>query len=294
MRTAVVIPCYNDPQFLEEAIASVRAQEPAELVVVDDGSKDPAMLRLLDELAASGVHVVHQANAGPGAARMAGVAATHAPYVLPLDADDLLAPGSLAALANELDRAPAVDVAWGDFELFTPQGGRVIARSPAALDPWLITYMNELPLCAMFRRDALLRAGGWQIREGYEDWDLWMALAERGCQGIRIDQVVERHREHGARRWSQDFARHERSLAVLRERHATLFAARAANRRHSTTAWWQKLLLPMIERAGFLSTDNRYRLAHLVSHPLRFSRVQLQRRAAVRSSPPPRTTHTAS
>src|SRR5207244_1331271 len=152
-------------------------------------------------LAASGVHVVHQANAGPGAARMAGVAATHAPYVLPLDADDLLAPGSLAALANELDRAPAVDVAWGDFELFTPQGGRVLARSPAA---------------------------------------------------------------------------------------------RAANRRHSTTSWWQKLLLPMIERTGFLSTDNRYRLAHLVSHPLRFSRVQLQRRAAVRSSPPPRTTHTAS
>jgi len=292
MRVAIVIPCYNDQQFLPEAIAAVQAEEPTELVVVDDGSDDPGTLRLLDSLANGGVCVLHQRNAGPAAARMAGVAASRAPYVLPLDADDLLGPGSVTALADALDAHPDAGVAWGDVELFRLRGARIVARGPEALDPWLITYVNEMPLSALFRRAVLLQAGGYQLREGYEDWDLWMALAERGVRGIHVRQVVERHREHGARRWSQDFSRHQRALTVLRERHHDLFAARETNRRRTPAPWRQKLLLPAIEAAGFMSATTKYRLAHLVSHPLRFSRQQLQRLGAVRSSPRPRTTHT--
>jgi glycosyltransferase involved in cell wall biosynthesis len=294
MRASVVIPCFNDQQFLPEAIASVRSQEPSELVVVDDGSTDPAMLRLLDSLAAEGVKVLHQANSGPSAARMAGVAASHAPYVLPLDADDLLAPGSLAALADALDADPGVGVAWGDLELFRPSGARLEGRGPRSLDAWLITYVNELPLSALFRREVLTGAGGYQLREGYEDWDLWMALAERGVRGVHVPRVVERHREHGGRRWSQDFSRHERALTTLRERHAGLFAARAASRSRSGAPSRQKLLLPLIEASSFISATTKYRLAHVVSHPLRFSQLQLQRLGVVRSSRRPRTTRTAS
>ncbi len=286
MRVAIVIPCYNDQRFLPQALAAVGAEEATEVVVVDDGSDDPETLRLLDTLATTQVRVLHQRNAGPAAARMAGVAATGAPYVLPLDADDLLGPGSVAALADALDAHPDAGVAWGDLELFRPSGARLFDRGPDALDPWLITYVNELPLSALFRREVLMQAGGYQLRDGYEDWDLWMALAERGVGGIHVRRLVERHREHGARRWSQDFSRHERALTVLRERHRDLFAARA-----SSATRRQKLLLPMIEAAGFMSAVTKYRLAHLVSHPLRFSRLQLQRLGAGRSSPRPRTTH---
>jgi glycosyltransferase involved in cell wall biosynthesis len=225
---------------------------------------------------------------------MAGVAATSARYVLPLDSDDLLGPGSIKALADALDADPGAAVAWGDLELFRSTGERVRARGPETLDPWLITYVNELPLTALFRRDWLDRTGGFRIREGYEDWDHWMALAELGCRGIHLNRVVERHREHGGRRWSQDFAKHERALRVLRERHAALFTARPQNLPRSKAPWRQKLLLPAIERAGFLSPSNQYRLAHLVSHPLRFARVQMRRLDAVRALWRPRTTRTAS
>ena len=291
MRVAIVIPCYNDQRFLPQALAAIGAEEATEVVVVDDGSDDPATLSLLDALAKTQVRVLHQRNAGPAAARMAGVAATGAPYVLPLDADDLLGPGSVAALADALDTHPEAGVAWGDHELFRPSGARLLARGPDALDPWLITYVNELPLSALFRREILLEAGGYQLREGYEDWDLWMALAERGVRGIHVARLVERHREHGARRWSQDFSRNERALTVLRERHRELFAARATNYHRSSARRRQKLLLPMIEAAGFLSAATKYRLAHLVSHPLRFSRQRLQRWAEVRAAPRRRTRH---
>ncbi len=237
MRVAIVIPCYNDQQFLPQALAAIGAEEATEVVVVDDGSDDPATLRLLDALAKTQVRVLHQRNAGPAAARMAGVAASQAPYVLPLDADDL----------------------------------------------------NELPLSALFRREILLEAGGYQLRDGYEDWDLWMALAERGVRGIHVARLVERHREHGARRWSQDFSRHVPALTVLRERHPGLFAARGTNWRRSAAPWRQRLLPPVVEAAGFISAANRYRLAHLISHPLRFSRLQLHRLGVGHSSPRPRT-----
>ena len=98
---AVVIPFYEDQATLGEALASAAAQDvPAEVVVVDDGSADPAALVALERAREDGVTVLHQDNQGPAPARMAGVRATEADYVLPLDADDRLLPGALARCAR--------------------------------------------------------------------------------------------------------------------------------------------------------------------------------------------------
>src|SRR2546429_4859718 len=170
MRVAIVIPCYNDQRFLPEAPATIEGEEPTELVVVDDGSDDPPTLRLLDSLAQAGVRVLHQPNAGPAAARMAGVVASQAPYVLPLDADDLLGPGSVRALADALDAHPEAGVAWGDLELFRPNGARLFDRGPDPLDPRLIPFVHELPLSALFRREVLLQARGYPLPRGLQGW----------------------------------------------------------------------------------------------------------------------------
>src|SRR5260370_1217929 len=90
------------------------------------------------------------------AARIPVAAATQAPSAVPLDADDLRGPGSVAALADALDTQPDAGVAWGDLELFRPGGAHLFDRGPEALDPWVITYVNEMPLSALFRREVLL------------------------------------------------------------------------------------------------------------------------------------------
>ena len=166
-RVAVVIPCYNDGATLPDALTSLAAQEPCELVVVDDGSDDPTTLRLFTELEAHGTRIVHEENRGVAAARMTGVAATNAPYVFPLDADDAIVPDVLTSLADLLDANAQAAAAWGDVQTF---GDRSVywARSPN-LDPWEVSYVNDLPVAALFRRDALLATGGWQLRGGYED-----------------------------------------------------------------------------------------------------------------------------
>ncbi|HET9768507.1 MAG TPA: glycosyltransferase family A protein, partial [Thermoanaerobaculia bacterium] len=91
---AVVIPCRDLGRTLGEAVASAHRQirAPAEVLVVDDGSRDPQTLRVLAELAADGLRVLRLPPSGLAAARNAGVRATLSPYVVTLDADDLLAP----------------------------------------------------------------------------------------------------------------------------------------------------------------------------------------------------------
>jgi glycosyltransferase involved in cell wall biosynthesis len=275
VRVAVVVPCYDDGATLPETLASVEEQEPCELVVVNDGSTDPATLRVLEEAAARGVRVVHQENRGLSGARSAGVAATSARYVFPLDADDQLAAGALTALADALDASPDAAAAWGDVVVFGDTS--LYYRPPRALDPWAITYFNELVVGSMFRRDALLAVGGWQLRDAYEDWDLWMALAEDGRTGIYVPGAMFRYRIHGSRMWRDAVARHGRIFDELRRRHERLFAARSRNWRRSPAPLRVRLLVPAISRLP-LSEYSRHRLYHVVSRPGRIVRARLGRR----------------
>jgi glycosyltransferase involved in cell wall biosynthesis len=117
-RVAVIIPCYNDGAVAEEAFDSISEDEPVEVVIVDDGSTDADTESRLAGLERRGARVVRSQNGGPGAARTAGFRATSAPLVYPLDADDMLVPGGLAAMADTLEREPAAGFAWGNYELF--------------------------------------------------------------------------------------------------------------------------------------------------------------------------------
>src|SRR5262249_3389666 len=141
-----------------------------ELVVVDDGSTDAKSLVLLKDLEHDGVHVIRQSNQGPSVATMTGLSATTAPYVMRMDADDLLEPGALEALLQALAETPRAAVAWGDLQTF----GLTTFRIPTAptFDPWLLTYVNCIPGAGcLLRRSAVVEAGGLQLRDGYEDWD---------------------------------------------------------------------------------------------------------------------------
>jgi hypothetical protein len=79
------IPCFNGGATLTEAVRSAQAQSRLdELLIVDDGSTDPGTLEVLATLEGDDLTVVRQLNWGLGPARMAGVHASHADYILPL------------------------------------------------------------------------------------------------------------------------------------------------------------------------------------------------------------------
>jgi glycosyltransferase involved in cell wall biosynthesis len=243
-RVAVVVPCFNDGALAEEAVASIQEAEPIEVVVVDDGSSEPGTLERLQALQARGVRVVRRENGGLGAARMTGVEATSAPLIYPLDADDRMEPGALAAMADALERVPGAAFAWGDYVLFGDQTGRY--RSPERWLPWTLTYVNPYPVCSMFRRETIERTGGWQMR-AYEDWDLWLRLTGFGLEGIRVDRVVYRRRLHGDSRLLAEARRkHQRLYAEIQQRNPTVFERRDEWRKRERPATWKRAAYPVL------------------------------------------------
>jgi glycosyltransferase involved in cell wall biosynthesis len=278
----VVIPCFNDGETLPEAVRSVQGQDRLdELVVVDDGSTEPHTLEVLRSLETKyGVRVVHRPNGGLGAARMSGVYATVSDYVFCLDADDRLMPNSLAALAAALDSDPKLALVWGDYQLFGEHSWR--QWTAPELDPWQITYQNDIPASVMLRRSELLAAGGWQLRGGYEDWDLLMALAERGTRGMRVPIIAYEYRQHGVRMLSDAAGKHGEIYAQLQRRHPRLVANRRRAWQSSDAPMLLKLALPIVFALP-LDANRRRLLAGAACHLARRRGIgTLMRRVARR------------
>jgi glycosyltransferase involved in cell wall biosynthesis len=279
----VVIPCFNDGATIACAVESSLDQEPCEVVVVDDGSTDEATKAAIRRLSGPNVAVVlRPQNGGPAAARTSGVLASSAPYVFPLDADDCLLPGALTPLADLLDSDTSLSVAWGDYCFAGAKRHR--RRTADSLDPWSLTYYNDVPTSALIRRDALCAVDGWSLHEGYEDWDLWMALVEAGYTGRRIDGIIYRYRIHGPRAHARFRAQHDRLYRMLGERHARLFNARARNWRASPAPLALKCAVPVIDQLPRLTATQRMFLFGLVAHTVRGDGYVRPVRRAVRSA----------
>jgi glycosyltransferase involved in cell wall biosynthesis len=260
---AVIIPCYEAGETLAEAVASAEP-EADELVIVDDGSTDGSCLAMLRDLENRGLQVIHQQNCGLSAARMTGLAATNSPYVFPLDSDDILEPGALSELAKALDEHPLAAAAWGDLQTFGLTNYRI--PSVPALDPWFVTYATLLPTSSLFRRDALAAIGGWQLRDPYEDWDMWMALAEHGFAGVYVPRVVYRYRRRAGGMMMASLGRYRDLYVELSQRHPVLFAERERNRRISPAPTALKMLVPLVARVPGLHPLRQLWVTQVLAH----------------------------
>jgi len=240
-RVTVVVPCYDDGATVGETVDSVREAEPVEIVVVDDGSRDPATVARLDDLAAKGrIRLVRQPNGGVAAALNSGFAAASTPYVFVLAADDLADAGALSQLADALDRSPGHAFAYGHSHHF---GDVDFVRRAAPWNPWILLHSNLWEATALFRREAVIRAGGFPRGSGYEDWDLFMALAEGGGDGLLVDRLVFHYRIHGSGRINPGVKlRFREHYGTLRRSHPRLFARERELRRRSRLPLWSQVL----------------------------------------------------
>jgi glycosyltransferase involved in cell wall biosynthesis len=188
MRISVVIPCRDGEAFLGQTLDSVLNQTlvPCEVIVVDDGSTDGS----LDVARRYGgiVRAVSRRAGGASAARNEGVALSRGDALMFLDADDLLGPTVLEALAAALDRHPEA-VACCPWYRYEEVGGCWLA-APASCAPrrpgqddlsaWLTGWYHP-PCSVLWSRPAYERSGGWdpQVRVN-TDGDVMMRGFIRG------------------------------------------------------------------------------------------------------------------
>ncbi|MBK9276305.1 MAG: glycosyltransferase [Flavobacteriales bacterium] len=240
---AVLIPCYNDGAFLREALDSVYASTsaPAELVVVNDGSDDPATVQLLATLRDEGVRVIDRPNGGLAAARNTGWRATSAPWVLFLDADNRVEPELIARLAEAVARDPQADVCFTDKREFGLRDG--VVRQHADDLPRLLVG-NRIDACALVRRGLLEQLDGYDeaMRDGYEDWELWIRATAAGARFHHIPEALFAYRVRSGSLLARadDPEVRARILRHVVDKHAELYARHAgtvAMELHRTQAY---------------------------------------------------------
>jgi glycosyltransferase involved in cell wall biosynthesis len=202
---SVIVPVYNRPAFVRQAIDSALAQEcPGgfEVVVVDDGSTDetPAVLASYGDR----IRVVTQRNGGVARARNAGFAAARGEYLALLDSDDIWLPGKLAAQVALLDAHPKAGFAHSDVEEFFEGGRRTEWRRRPAIESGevlkaLLRRNFVHTMTVMLRRVAIEEVGDFDPRyPPCEDWDLWLRICEhRGVAGDARAWVRTRVHEGG-------------------------------------------------------------------------------------------------
>jgi glycosyltransferase involved in cell wall biosynthesis len=220
----VVIPCFNHGRFLGEAVASALGQSggPPRVVVVDDGSTDPATERAVAELP-DGVELVRQANAGPAAARNAGIERSETPLLMMLDADDRLTPDAIDTLRGPLEAHDDVGYCYGVMRLFGEWSGEL--RFPD-FDPYKLLYRSIAGASlGLIRRVAWEEAGRFDPEVGgYEDWDFTMSALEAGWRGLQVDKVTLEYRKHERSGNAEHRTAYRRTYRHLRRKHAALFA----------------------------------------------------------------------
>ncbi len=188
---AVVIPVRDGARYLGEALTSVQAQtlRAAEVVVVDDGSADDS-----GALAAAvpGVRVVTQQPQGAGPARNLGVAATRAPLIAFLDADDVWLPTALRSLTDALGPA---DLVRGLVTHFVSPDlpEHAAARRVVPVDP----LPGLMPGGMVITRTAFAAVGPFRADLAVGEFVDWYARAtDAGLRIAELDAVVLRRRVH--------------------------------------------------------------------------------------------------
>lgn len=226
-RVSVIVPCFDArPGHLAEALASVRAQThpDLEIIVVDDGSTDPATRRALDQAEADGARVLRQQNQGLPAARNSGIALASGEYLLPLDADDLIEPDLIADSAAVLDTQPAIAIVGSGTRFFGDESGEEHPLPPRPVD-WLVA--NRLPATALFRRSAWEGVGGYRVGVTHgEDWLLWVSIIAGGGGVEILPRVGLHYRRHASQMTHRvDDAVMARTRALVLEAGVPIIAA---------------------------------------------------------------------
>jgi hypothetical protein len=198
----VVIPLYNYAHYVTEALNSVYGQtlKVLDLIIVDDQSTDESLSVALEWARRNAgrfnrIQVMRNCvNSGLGLTRNTGFEAAETPFVLPLDADNRLLPECCEACLQEIRKSNAA-FAYPTIRQF---GNSMHLMGTSQYWPQRLAGGNYIDAMAMISKSAWVQAGGYDrmVHNGWEDYDFWCRLAERGLFGHSVDRVLAEYRVH--------------------------------------------------------------------------------------------------
>ena len=188
---SIIVPCYLQAQYLEEALQSVLDQtyNNWECIIVNDGSPDNT-----EEVAHEWLEkdarfkYIYKENGGLSSARNKGITIANGEFILPLDADDRIGANYLLLAMDVFQKDPDVKVVYCQAEKFGEEEGVWQLSTFSIFD---LALHNMIFCSAVFKREDWKFAGGYDINMiyGLEDWEFWIAILKNGGDVKRIESV---------------------------------------------------------------------------------------------------------
>lgn len=198
---SVIIPAYNQANYVSQAIQSVLSQTNPnfELVVVNDGSTDETS-QIISKFQDPRIRIISQPNRGLAAARNTGLRESSAPLIALLDADDYFLPEKLAIQSEYLLKHSEIGMVGGGIQIVNHAGEilKQVITKPDGLDLQGLLFANPfVPSSIMIRRQWFGRAGTFDENlKACEDWDMWLRIGYAGCIFAWVDYPVVAYRQH--------------------------------------------------------------------------------------------------
>lgn len=200
---SVLVPCYNRERYIEEALLSILEQDYPnfELIVVDDGSQDASVERIEVLRQRHDFQLIRQQNQGVSAALNTALSHARGEYIATPDSDDVMTPGRLSLQAAYLDAHPEVGCVGGKVIYVDEQGQKIRTEKASSVrrfgfDELLSTANAVGGGVAMYRHDALEKAGGYDPEIRIQDFQITLKIASLGYCVDVLPNVATLYRQH--------------------------------------------------------------------------------------------------
>jgi glycosyltransferase involved in cell wall biosynthesis len=190
-KVSIIVPCYNQAQYLNEALQSVLYQTYTnwECIIVNDGSSDNT-----EELAQKWISrdskffYLYQENGGLSSARNYGIEKAKGEFILPLDADDKIGCQYVTLAVKSFREDKSLKIVYCKAEKFGDTEG---LWSLAPFSIYDLCLFNMIFCSAVFKKEDWKSVGGYDVNMiyGLEDWEFWIAILKNGGNVKCMDTI---------------------------------------------------------------------------------------------------------
>jgi len=195
---SIVIPCYNDKDYIEEAVNSalIQTYPNIEIIIVDDGS-NIVTKRVLQSVKNDKIKLIEQENKGLSAARNMGISISKGDFILTHDADDIFDPFFIEKALSVLLKNEKVGVVTCGCNYFIKKNQVVHRHMPTGGKLNNFLFKNNALGNSLFRKRCWEEAGGFdeKMKHGYEDWEFWISVTKNDWEVFVINEFLFNYRK---------------------------------------------------------------------------------------------------
>jgi glycosyltransferase involved in cell wall biosynthesis len=266
----VIIPCYNDGNYIEQALQSILDQTllPKEIIIIDDGS-DQLTLDILKRLTHPNLQIIFQENRGVCHARNRGIALAKTEFILTLDADDLFKPTFIEKAFKLIYTSADVAAVCSYYQGFNKDKMVTDIIKPLGGGVSNFLVKNNGVASALFRKICWEQVSGYDTNfdKGYEDWDFWISILKNNWKMHVIPETLFKYRIKDTSRDQMAVAFYDKQLrTAIYNKHKSVYLE------HSDRVFSELIYKNgrLIHKVMKVQDTIDYRLGKTLLKPLRF------------------------